>query len=137
MVRGGALAIALVGCGGAPEVAANPEEPMQVIFQTEGGIAQFPNLSRPVTIDGDRLPDGQGAELEKLLEAARFFDRPAEVGSPARGAADYRRYTITVDAGGRRHTLRLVEPVSDPDLQRLVRFLQAQAKAMRRGGGSP
>ena len=74
---------------------------MRVIFQSEGGIAHFPGLSRPVTIDGDQLPEPAAAELRQLIETARLFDQPAQVGSPARGAADYRRYTITVEADGR------------------------------------
>jgi hypothetical protein len=134
------LALALSGCGSVPSIAANREEPMRVIFQSEGGIAHFPGLSRPVTMESDQLPAQDGAELRQLVEAARFFDRPAQVGQPAPGAADYRQYTITVDAGERRHTVRLVEPVGDPDLQRLVRFLQDKTKAMRkdaRSGRSP
>ncbi len=105
---------------------------MRVIFQSEGGIAHFPGLSRPVTIDGDQLPAPAAAELRQLIDAARLFEQPATIGSAARGAADYRQYTITVEADGRRHTVRLVEPVEDPALQRLVRFLQEQAKAQRR-----
>lgn len=113
---------------------------MQVTFQSEGGVAHFPGLSRPMTMASDQMAAPQAAELRDLVEAARFFDRPAQVGQPARGAADYRQYTITVDMDDRRHTVRLIEPVEDPDLQRLLRFLQAHANAMRadaRGGRSP
>ena len=113
---------------------------MRVIFQTEGGIAHFPGLSRPVTIESDRLPEPEAAELRELMGAARLLDRPAQVGKPARGAADYRQYTITVEAENRRYTVRLVEPIEDPDLQRLLAFLQEKAKALRtkaRQGRSP
>jgi hypothetical protein len=105
---------------------------MRVIFQSEGGVAHLPGLSRPVTIEGDQLPEQAGEELRQLIEAARLFERPAQVGSAARGAADYRQYTITVEADGARHTVRLIEPIEDPALQRLVRFLQEQAKAQRK-----
>jgi hypothetical protein len=105
---------------------------MRVIFQSEGGIAHFPGLSRPVIIDSDQLSAPAAAELRQLIDAARLSDRPAQVGSAARGAADHRQYTITVEADDRRDTVRLVEPVADPALQRLVRFLQEQAKAQRR-----
>jgi hypothetical protein len=126
-----ALAIASSGWAGAPGTAANGEEPMRIIFQSEGGIAHFPGLSKPVTIDTDQLPEQAAAELRQLIESVRLFDRPAQVGSPAPGAADYRQFTITVEAGERRHTMRLVEPIEDPALQRLVRFLQEQVKALR------
>ena len=105
---------------------------MRVIFQSEGGIAHFPGLSRPVTIEGDQLPEPAAEELRQLIEAARLFDQPAQVGSAAPGAADYRQYTITVEADGRSHTVRLTEPIGDPAMQRLVRFLQEQAKAQRK-----
>jgi hypothetical protein len=133
-------AIALNGCGGAPSVAANREEPMRVTFQTEGGIAHFPGLSQPVTIETEQLPEQEAAELRELMGAARLLDRPAHAGKAARGAADYREYTITVEAEGRRYTVRLTDPIEDPELQRLLRFLQDQAKAQRtkaRAGDSP
>jgi hypothetical protein len=104
---------------------------MRVTFQTEGGIAHFPGLSRPVTIETDQLPEEEAAELDRLLEAARLIDRPAHMGKQARGAADYKQYAITVDADNRRYTVRLTEPVDDPDLQRLLRFLRDKAKALR------
>jgi hypothetical protein len=133
-------AIALNGCVGAPSVAANREEPMRVTFQTEGGIAHFPGLSQPVTIETEQLPEQEAAELRELMGAARLLDRPAQRGKAARGAADYREYTITVEAQGRRYTVRLTDPIEDPELQRLLRFLQDQAKAQRakaRAGDSP
>ena len=113
---------------------------MRVIFQTEGGIAHFPGLSRPVTIESDQLPEREEAELRELMGAARLLDRPAHVGKTTRGAADYRQHTITVEAENRSYTVRLTEPVEDPDLQRLLRFLQGKAKALRakaRAGDSP
>jgi hypothetical protein len=124
-------AIALNGCVSAPGVAANREEPMRVTFQTEGGIAHFPGLSQPVTIETDQLPEQEAAELRELMGAARLLDRPAQMGKAARGAADYRQYTITVEAQGRRYTVRLTDPIEDPVLQRLLRFLQDKAKAER------
>jgi hypothetical protein len=112
---------------------------MRVIFQTEGGIAHFPGLSRPVTIETEQLPEPEAAKLRELMDAARLLDRPAHIGKAGRGAADHRQYTITVEAQDRQYTVRLTEPVEDPDLQRLLRFLQDQAKALRNKAreGSP
>jgi hypothetical protein len=104
---------------------------MRVTFQTEGGIAHFPGLSRPVTLETDQMPEQEAAELRELMGAARLLDRPAQVGKAARGAADYRQHTITVEAQDRRYTVRVSEPIEDPDLQRLLRFLQDKAKALR------
>jgi hypothetical protein len=108
---------------------------MRIEFQTEGGIAHFPGLSRPVVIESDALAEEDARELQHLVEAARFFERPTDTGAPRRGAADYRQYTITVEEGGRQHTIRLTDPVEDPSLQQLLHFLQTKARALRRGGG--
>ncbi len=116
---------------------------MRVQFQTEGGIAHFPGLSKPVTIDDAQLAQQDAAELHRLLGAARFFDLPAatrtraSAATPARGAADYRQYTISVEDGDRRHTIRLADPIEDPDLQALVDYLSRQATQIRRAGGQP
>jgi hypothetical protein len=140
ILKWGIFAIAASGCVSAPGGAANREEPMRVTFQTEGGIAHFPGLSQPVTIETDQMPEQEAAQLRELMGAARLLDRPGHMGRAAPGAADQRQYTITVEAEGRRYTVRLADPVEDPDLQRLLRFLQAQAKAQRakaRAGDSP
>ena len=109
---------------------------MRIEFQTEGGIAHFPGLSRPVVIDSEALTAEAASELTRLVDAARFFERPTVVGTPRSGAADYRQYTITVEEGGRQHSIRLADTVEDPTLQQLLRFLQTQARALRREGGS-
>jgi hypothetical protein len=104
---------------------------MHVTFTMEGGIAYFPGLSQPVAIDSDELPEQEARELERLVEATRFFDRPTTSGPPARGAADYLQYTVTVQVGGRQHTVRLTDPVEDPGFQALLNYLRAKAKALR------
>jgi hypothetical protein len=104
---------------------------MKIQFQMEGGLAAFPGLSKPVTLDLQQMPQEEAARWEQLVQAARFFDRPAVVGAPRPGAADYRRYTITVEEGGRRHTVQLTDPVSDPDLHALLDALK-QAAVERR-----
>jgi hypothetical protein len=108
---------------------------MRIEFQTAGGVAYFPGLSRPVVIDSEALAQQEAGELKRLVEAARLFERPTVAGAPRQGAADYRQYTISVEEGGRQHTVQLVDPVEDPSLQQLLRFLQTKARELRRGGG--
>ncbi|NJD68947.1 MAG: hypothetical protein C3F12_08680 [Candidatus Methylomirabilota bacterium] len=104
---------------------------MRITFTMEGGIAYLPGLSHPVVIDSSQLPEQEAGELEQLVEAARFFDQPAIMGSPERGAADYYQYTVTVEINGRRHTVRVTDLVEDAGLQVLLRYLRAKAKALR------
>ncbi len=105
---------------------------MRVRFKTEGGVAFFPGLSRPVTIDSGELPENEAVELRRRVEEARFFDLPPTVGEPPPGAADYLRHTITVEDEDRSHTARVTDPVEDPALRALVGYLDAKRKAMRR-----
>lgn len=86
---------------------------MRVRFKAEGGFAFFPGLNRPVEVDTNELPEGEAAKLERRIGEARFFDLPAEVGEPQSGAADLRRYEVTVEDSARSHTVRVAEPVED------------------------
>jgi hypothetical protein len=104
---------------------------MRVQFKTEGGVAYFPALSAPLIIDSSTLPAETARTLERLVEEARFFELPAQVGTLPRGAADVQHYTVTVEERGRSHTVRMVEPVTHPDLRPLLDYLQTQVKAQR------
>ena len=99
---------------------------MRVEMQTEGGVAYFPGLAKPVVVNSSDLPQAQAAQLQKLLDSAHFFELPAASRAIPKGAADMRRYTITVVDGRRRRTVRLTDPVDDPQLQALIEFLQGQ-----------
>src|SRR5262245_12137505 len=106
---------------------------MRIQFQVDGGIAYFPGLSQPVTIDTAQLSQAEAAELGHLVDAAQFFDLPAAV-SRRRGAADHRQYTITVEDGRRRHTVQLSDPVEGQALQALVDYISQKASKLRRSG---
>src|SRR3954467_6491476 len=98
---------------------------MRIRYKVDGGFAYFPGLHQPVTIDTDQLPTEEANKLERLIEAAGFFDLPA-VTPPPRGAADYFQYTISVTAPDHTHTVRLTDPIKDPNVQALVDFLNGK-----------
>jgi hypothetical protein len=105
---------------------------MRVEFATSGGIAYFPGLARPVVIEAAQLPEEEARKLNELVASSRFFDQPEQTANRmAPGAADYRQHTITIEQGGRSHTLVVNEPIEDPGLKQLVGFLEGQAKAAR------
>ena len=101
---------------------------MRIEFKTEGGLAYFPGLSKPRLIDGSDLSEAELAQLRKLVEAARFFQLPADSRALAKGAADYQHYTITIEDGRQRRTVRLADPIGDPALQALVDYLRKQTR---------
>jgi len=104
---------------------------MRIEFTQTGGIGYFPGLNKPVTVEVDDLDQEEAEQLKRLVEAARFFELPTAVGAPARGAADYQHDILTVEDGGRRHTVRVLVPIEAPALQELVRAVQKHVKAAR------
>ena len=100
---------------------------MRVRFKMDGGFVYLPSRSEPTNIDTDDLSAEEAEELEHLIEAAGFFELP-ETSTPPRGAADYVRYTISVNAGENSHTVHLTDPIEDPDIQALVEYLEAKAR---------
>ena len=102
---------------------------MRVTFAMPStGLGYFPGLAKPVLIDSARLAELVAQQLEALVAAARVFKRPPPTVTTG---GDRRQYTITVEQGDQRRELQLSEPIDDPELQRLVRFLEAQATALR------
>jgi hypothetical protein len=100
---------------------------MRVDFKTDGGFVFDPALNPPVTIDTGELPAEEETTLERLIEVAGFFDLPATSTVPP-GAADYLQYTISVTSPEHSHTVRLTDPIEDPNLQALVEYLEAKAR---------
>lgn len=103
------------------------EEEVRVQLKIEGGLAYFPGLSKPRVIDSAKLSTEDRVELERLVSVVHFFEQPAQVGRPAKGAADYRQYIVTIAEEKRSHTVRLVEPIQDASLQALLEFIQSKA----------
>jgi len=104
---------------------------MKITIETSGGFAPLPALSRPITIDTTTLTPQLVRELESLVRDAAFFDRPAFIDTTAKGAADYRTYTITVQDGPRVHTVCLTDPITDSSLEQLVSRLQVIARPLK------
>ena len=90
---------------------------MRIALSVDGGIASFPGLRRPVTIDCDRLPAAHAARLRTLVDRARFFSAAAP---PAHPGPDGRAWTVEIDDGAQCRTLTLAEPIADPDLRELL-----------------
>jgi hypothetical protein len=88
-----------------------------------GGLAYLPGLAAPLIVDTAALPAEERQALERLVVDASVFDQPSSPKVATRGA-DQRTYTLTVDDGSRKHTVRLSDPVGDPALATLLQKLQ-------------
>jgi hypothetical protein len=104
---------------------------MRVEVKTEGGLAYLPGLSKPLILDTDNLTRAEAQELEELVEAADFFNLPSNLNKPSPGAADYQRYTITIDDGDQSHTVEATDLSEAEEVYDLVRFVREKARAAR------
>jgi hypothetical protein len=100
---------------------------MRIELKTEGGLAYFPGLDKPIRLDSADLSKHDVQELETLIAETQFFDLPHRLNEPTQGAADYRTYTITIKDGSRRHTVQAVEPVDNDEFLALLHFIQEKA----------
>ena len=109
---------------------------MRIELAQTGGIAYFPGLNRPVVLDVDHLDGPVAQELKRLVEAADFFNLPPLLGSPRPGAADCQAYRLSIEDGGRRHSVQALVPLQNPALTALVQAIQKQRKAAAKPPGS-
>jgi emfourin len=104
---------------------------MRIDFSVDGGLAAFPGLAKPVSIDCEALPPGRSAYLRELMRRADFFALPTT--PPPTTGPDARRYTIAVDDGGQCSTVTVAEPIDNAAMRDLVSALRDHARAARRG----
>jgi hypothetical protein len=101
---------------------------MRIVYKAEGGIASFPGLRQLFVINSHDLSAAEAAELARLLDAAHFFELPGDCRALHPGAVDYRQYAISIENADRRHTIRLADPVGNPQLRALLDLLQRYAR---------
>jgi hypothetical protein len=96
---------------------------MRVRLRTSGGIAYFPGLAAPRTIDVDMLDEKTRETVTSLIRDTDFFNlRRQDVARP--GAADHCTYQITVEDGPRHHTISVCDPLPPGSLQQLIELLR-------------
>ena len=103
---------------------------MRIDFRMDGGIAAFPGLAKPVSIDCEALPPAETARLRTLVQRAGFL--PHRTGKNARRPRPTRARTrspSTTAANAGPSTV--TEPIADDALRDLVAELRAQADALR------
>lgn len=93
---------------------------MRIQYAVSGGLAYFPRLATPRTLDTDALSRETADDLKGAVAASNFFALPAQVGMAPPGAADLQTHTLTIEDHGQTHTVRILESVPDPALQELV-----------------
>ena len=130
-----ALLAAMVACTptAGPRRDSRRARPMRVEFERSGGFA---GLRRVCTVDEATLPPDEVRQLRDLVQAAGFFDLPAEV-TARRPGGDRFHYRVTVDDSERRHTVDLDEVAVPDGVRPLVDWLSRRATPAPLAGEPP
>lgn len=97
---------------------------MRVSFERTGGFA---GMRVTATIDSEALPPDEEHKLRHMVETTDFFQLPATLPAPAHGA-DRFVYRLTVESGGRRHTVEASDAAVPSSLRPLLEWLIAAAR---------
>jgi hypothetical protein len=98
---------------------------LHIQFERTGGLAG-PAQRRTLALDADALPAPEAEELRGLVRAAgAALAGQSSGGGPDR--PDAFRYRLTIDDGGRRHTIEVGEREVPPALRPLLNWLAKRA----------
>jgi len=95
---------------------------MRLSLVRTGGLA---GMRREATLDTERLDPSRAAELRSLFDAAGLGEL-SPAASEGAGGPDRFRYTLTVEEGGKKRTVRFTEETSEP-VRRLVEAVWREA----------
>jgi hypothetical protein len=100
---------------------------MKISFVRTGGFA---GLRLATTVDSATLSPEEAAQLQALVENAKFFTLPANVRRKTSGA-DRFQYTITIETPEQQHTVTVEESAASPELLQLLSWLTTAAKTKK------
>ena len=87
---------------------------MRITLSIDGGLASFPGLRQPKTLDVSALSGPERDHVCALVDAVRHdLGHPNATGRPLVSRPDTRTYTLAIDDAGACHTIHLTEPVED------------------------
>ena len=101
---------------------------MRIIFERSGG---FLGTKSSLTIDLDDLPLDKAGMLRRFLDEADFFALTADPPTPP--IPDGFQYTLTVETGTARHTVRTTDMTMPESLRSLIDELSQIARTQRSG----
>ena len=97
---------------------------MRATLERTGGFAGMHLTS---TADTEELPSADAKRLRQLVTNANFFALPAMI-IPQPPQPDRFQYKLTIEDGGRVHTVTASESALPPGLRPLADFLSGQAR---------
>jgi Emfourin len=111
---------------------------VRIRFQNSDGLVFLSRGKPAITLDGALLGETDRLDLEQLVRAARFFDLPEQTAGNLNGGP---AWYITIEEGGRQHSVTVGQPVQGPAMRKLVERLRklgaSQARMAKRSLGGP
>ncbi|KYC38307.1 hypothetical protein WA1_38925 [Scytonema hofmannii PCC 7110] len=93
---------------------------MRVSCERMGGFA---GITKKKTVDTANLSQDKAKQLPQLVEAANFFNLPAQItASPTQ--PDRFQYKLTVEDNGKKHTVTISEAALPGTLRPLIEWLE-------------
>lgn len=102
---------------------------MIIRMERSGGFTGIPLRT---VIDTGQLSAEEGRTLQDLVDSAGFFDLPASLPSPRKGA-DRFNFRLTVEEPGRSHTVEFGDAAASEPLQALIQQVTLLARTNRQG----
>lgn len=97
---------------------------MQISFKRSGG---FTGIPMAITVDTNALPATEAAQLQRLVEAANFFQLPTKM--TAAGQVDRFQYQIAIEENGQQHSVTVSESALPDPLRPLVEWLSIKMRS--------
>jgi hypothetical protein len=108
---------------------------MKIYFEQSGGIV---GINYRISINTDFLDADEGLKLQRLIDDARFFHLPSNLGAAPTHGADYFEYKITVVTNDdKKHFVKTTDLTIPSNLGHLIRYLRQKALKAADGNKSP
>lgn len=100
---------------------------MHIHFERTGGFA---GMHLDYVVDTQDLPKEEIEVLQEEIEAASFFDLPAQIHDPSAGS-DRFQYSIAIRDGDKHHSVAVGDAELEDNLRALVQHLEILARTRR------
>ena len=93
---------------------------------TEGGFAPIPAWSAPIALDVAKMPSDQGAEAQRLADAALAESRRSPAGESR--MPDVRLHSIVIDREDGRREIKADDITAGPAINTLMQFIRRHGR---------
>ena len=99
---------------------------MRIEMTTEGGFAPIPSLSAPIVLDVAKMPPDQGAEAQRLADAALDESRRSPSGRSR--MPDVQQHSIVIHREDGKHEIKADDITAGPAINALMQFIRRQGR---------